>query len=197
VRSCPQVGVTEGTSAARRTMAKSVDLVDQVHPFPAFLRKCHDEEFPDNSYALIRNTSTRFPLLRDVKNQMPQAMCEMGPVGLNRNLLVNRDVPPFENPDLRHAVALSLHRQAFIDILTEDEGDIGGVMQPAPAGLWGMARDVCKHCRATVPTLTKTARAPARSCANSAMGPITCLRSRYRCAISHTCETRHLSSSTS
>jgi peptide/nickel transport system substrate-binding protein len=86
--------------------------------------------------------SLTVPLLRDVKSQMPQAMCEMGPVGLNRNLLVNRDVPPFENPDLRHAMALSLDRQAFIDILTEGEGDIGGVMQPPPAGLWGMPPDV-------------------------------------------------------
>ena len=86
--------------------------------------------------------SLTVPLLRDVKSQMPQAMCEMGPVGLNRNLIVNRDVPPFDNPDLRHAMALSLDRQAFIDILTEGEGDIGGVMQPPPAGLWGMPPDV-------------------------------------------------------
>src|SRR5690349_17659833 len=86
--------------------------------------------------------SLTVPLLRDLKSQMPQAMCEMGPVGLNRNLLVNRDVPPFENPDLRHAMALSLDRQAFIDILTEGEGDIGGVMQPPPAGQWGMPPDM-------------------------------------------------------
>jgi len=85
--------------------------------------------------------SLTVPLLKDVKSQMPQAMCEMGPVGLNRNLLVNRDVPPFDNPDLRHAMALSLDRQAFIDILTEGQGDIGGVMQPPPAGLWGMPPD--------------------------------------------------------
>jgi peptide/nickel transport system substrate-binding protein len=86
--------------------------------------------------------SLTVPLLRDVKSQMPNAMCEMGPVGLNRNLLINRDVPPFENAELRHAMALSLDRQAFIDILTEGEGDIGGVMQPPPAGLWGMPPDV-------------------------------------------------------
>ena len=69
--------------------------------------------------------SLTVPLLKDVKSQMPQAICEMGPVGLNRNLLVNRDVPPFDNPDLRHAMALSLDRQAFIDILTEGQDDIG------------------------------------------------------------------------
>ena len=37
--------------------------------------------------------SLTVPLLKDVKSQMPQAMCEMGPVGLNRNLLVNRCRP--------------------------------------------------------------------------------------------------------
>jgi peptide/nickel transport system substrate-binding protein len=86
--------------------------------------------------------SLTVPLLRDVKSQMPQAMCEMGPVGLNRGLIVNRDKPPFDNPDLRHAMALSLDRKAFIDILTEGEGDSGGVMQPLPAGLWGMPPDM-------------------------------------------------------
>jgi peptide/nickel transport system substrate-binding protein len=35
-------------------------------------------------------------------------------------------------------MALSLDRQAFIDIITEGQGDIGGVMQPVPTGLWGM-----------------------------------------------------------
>ena len=34
-----------------------------------------------------------------------------------RNLILNRDKPPFDNPDLRRAVALSLDRKAFIDIL--------------------------------------------------------------------------------
>ncbi len=82
--------------------------------------------------------SLTVPLLKDVKNQMPKALCEMGPVGLNRALLVNRDKPPFDNPDLRQAMALSLDCKAFIDILTEGEGDIGGVIQPPPAGLWGM-----------------------------------------------------------
>jgi len=51
--------------------------------------------------------SLTVPLLKDVKSQMPQAICEMGPVGLNRALLVNRDKPPFDNPDLRQAMALS------------------------------------------------------------------------------------------
>ena len=89
--------------------------------------------------------SLTVPLWKDVKSQMPEAICEMGPVGLNRGLIVNRDKPPFGNADLRRAMALSLDRQAFIDIITEGEGDIGGVLQPPPAGLWGMPPDMLKQ----------------------------------------------------
>jgi hypothetical protein len=56
------------------------------------------------------------------------------------NLLVNREAPPFDNPDLRRALALALDRKSFIDILAEGQGDIGGAMLP-PAGLWGMPVD--------------------------------------------------------
>src|SRR5260370_12447106 len=89
--------------------------------------------------------SLTVPLLKDVKSQWPRALGETGPVGLNRALLVNRDKPPLDNPDLRHAMALSLDRQAFIDIITEGEGDVGGVVQPPPAGLWGMSLDLLKE----------------------------------------------------
>src|ERR1700730_8572713 len=88
--------------------------------------------------------SLEVPLLRDVKRQMPGAICELVPLGISRSLIVNRDRPPFDNPDLRQAMALSLDRQAFIDIITEGQGDIGGAMQPPPEGLWGMPPDMLK-----------------------------------------------------
>jgi peptide/nickel transport system substrate-binding protein len=64
------------------------------------------------------------------------------PGGISRNLIVNRDAPPFDNADMRRAMALSLDRKAFIDIISEGEGNIGGVMQPLPEGVWGMPQDV-------------------------------------------------------
>ena len=73
------------------------------------------------------------PLLNDIKSQTPQAICEVRRAAY-RNLLINRDKPPFDNPDLRRAMALSIDRKAFIDIITEGQGDIGGVMQPPPTG---------------------------------------------------------------
>src|SRR6266481_4959027 len=103
----------------------------------AFISGKFDMTFP--------NTLT-VPLLRDVQNQMPQAICELTPEGgINRHLLVNRSKPPFDNLDLRQAMALSLDRKAFIDIISEGQGDIGGVMQPTPGGLWGMPPDLLKE----------------------------------------------------
>jgi peptide/nickel transport system substrate-binding protein len=84
------------------------------------------------------------PLLKDTQSQMPEAVCEVPPGVINRNLIVNRDKPPFDNPDLRRAMALSLDRKAFIDILSAGTGEIGGVLQPAPGGIWGMPPDLLK-----------------------------------------------------
>jgi peptide/nickel transport system substrate-binding protein len=82
------------------------------------------------------------PQFNDMRRQMPQAICELTPVGgVNGHLLINRDKPPFNNPDLRRAMALSIDRKAFVDILTEGQGAIGGILQPPPAGLWGMPAD--------------------------------------------------------
>src|SRR5262249_2306921 len=77
-------------------------------------------------------------LVKDLQSQVSDATCKMSSLGLGRTLLVNSKRPPFDNPELRRAMALSLDRRAFIDIITEGQGDIGGVMQPPPEGLWGM-----------------------------------------------------------
>jgi len=78
------------------------------------------------------------PLLRDVRSRAPQAICELAPANASANLIVNRDALPFDNSEMRRALALSLDRKAFIDILAEGHGDIGGAMQPPPEGVWGM-----------------------------------------------------------
>jgi peptide/nickel transport system substrate-binding protein len=75
--------------------------------------------------------------------------------GINTHLLVNRDKPPFNNLDLRRAMALSLDRKAFIDILGEGQGDIGGVLQPAPEGLWSMPPELLKELPGYDPNVQK------------------------------------------
>src|SRR5690348_17219566 len=64
------------------------------------------------------------PLLKDIRSQAPQAICEVTATNVNRTLMVNRDKPPFDNPDLRRATSLTLDRKTFIDIITaEGQGD--------------------------------------------------------------------------
>jgi peptide/nickel transport system substrate-binding protein len=102
------------------------------------------------------------PLLKDVTSQRPDAICELTPNGgINSHLLVNRDKPPFDSSELRHAMALSLDRKAFIDILSEGHGEIGGVLQPPPEGLWGMPADLLKELPGYDPDVQKN-RAEAR-----------------------------------
>jgi peptide/nickel transport system substrate-binding protein len=78
------------------------------------------------------------PQLKDVKNRLPDAICDLLITNVARNLIVNRETPPFDNADLRRAMSLTLDRQAFIDIIADGQGAIGGVMQPPPEGIWGM-----------------------------------------------------------
>src|SRR5712691_4117749 len=101
------------------------------------------------------------PVLNDVKNQVPDAICQLVPVNVNRAVLINRDTPPFSNPDLRRAIALTLDRKAFVDTLTLGKGDIGGVMQPPPEGIWGMPPEMLKTLPGYDPDVQKN-RAEAR-----------------------------------
>jgi peptide/nickel transport system substrate-binding protein len=73
------------------------------------------------------------PLLKDIERQDPQAICELRPRGVSSTLI--------DNPDLRRAMALTLDRRAFIDVLSGGQGDIGAAMLPPPEGLWGMPPD--------------------------------------------------------
>jgi len=67
-----------------------------------------------------------------------KVVCETTSMNNNTNLLVNRNTGPFDNPDIRRALALALDRKAFIVAVNEGEGEIGGSLQPPSDGLWGM-----------------------------------------------------------
>src|SRR5437870_3104701 len=113
-------------------------------------------------WTIIRDTGTRvlsfvagkndmfspygvtIPLMKQIKDQAPQAICEVTPTNVNRTLIINRDKPPFNDPELRRAMALTLDRKAFVDIIAEGQGDIGGAMLPAPEGVWGMPPEMLR-----------------------------------------------------
>src|SRR5713101_4852535 len=101
------------------------------------------------------------PQLKDVKSQVPQAICDMFTPNVPRNMLVNSAVPPFDNAELRRAMSLTIDRKAFIDILAEGQGSPGGVMQPPPAGVWGMPPEMLQTLPGYGPDIAKN-RAEAR-----------------------------------
>jgi peptide/nickel transport system substrate-binding protein len=101
------------------------------------------------------------PVLKDIRAQAPDAVCELRPRGVASTLIVNRGAPPFDNPDLRRAMALTLDRKSFIDILSEGQGDIGAAMLPTPEGLWGMPPERLAKLPGYDPDVTKN-RADAR-----------------------------------
>jgi peptide/nickel transport system substrate-binding protein len=80
--------------------------------------------------------------MRDIKGQAPDAICELTQTPVAINLLVNRETPPFDDPDIRRAMQLTIDRKSFIDIIAEGQGDISGAMLPPPGGLWGLPPEI-------------------------------------------------------
>jgi peptide/nickel transport system substrate-binding protein len=80
--------------------------------------------------------------MKDVQSQAPTAICELDNTMISFNLMVNRDKPPFDDPDIRKAMMLAMDRKSFLDIVSEGKGSIGGAMQTPPAGLWGLPPEI-------------------------------------------------------
>ncbi|MBV8165838.1 MAG: peptide ABC transporter substrate-binding protein [Alphaproteobacteria bacterium] len=109
---------------------------------------------PNRSTAILAFVAGKFdmtfpsevtiPLVKDVTSQAPQAVCKVTSINVNTNLIVNRDSPPFDNADVRLAMAKALDRKSFSAILSEGKNDIGGTLLPQPEGAWGMPPEMLK-----------------------------------------------------
>ena len=62
----------------------------------AFIAGKFDMAFP---------TEVSIPLLKDVKAQAPNAVCVVEPINVSTNIIVNSSAPPFDNVDIRRAMA--------------------------------------------------------------------------------------------
>jgi peptide/nickel transport system substrate-binding protein len=100
--------------------------------------------FKSGAFDMTFPSDLTVPLYKAMIKDAPQVKCTMRDTGVSTQLLVNRDLPPFDDPKLRRALALTLDRKAFIDILSEGEDSMGGAMLPPPSGVWGMPPDMLK-----------------------------------------------------
>ena len=118
--------------------------------------------FASGEFDMTITDDITFPLLKDVKSQKPDAVCEDRPTNVTSNLLINRDSPPFDNPKIRLAMMLTLDHEAFNRILSEGHDLDGGPMLPPPAGVWGMPKDMLETLPGHRPDVEKS-RAEARN----------------------------------
>jgi peptide/nickel transport system substrate-binding protein len=117
--------------------------------------------FQSGEFDMTFDSDVTFPLLKDVQAQKPATVCEARPTNVSSNILVNRDKPPFDNADIRHAMVLALDNKAFHDILSQGNDLDGAVMLPPPAGFWGMPKEMLPSLLGHAPDVEKS-RAEAR-----------------------------------
>jgi peptide/nickel transport system substrate-binding protein len=94
--------------------------------------------FVADEFDMTHPNDISIPLLKDVNEKKPDAVCYTYPTNISLNMIVNRDKAPFDNADVRLAMAYAVDRDAMIKILFNGEGAKGGVMLPPPNGVWGM-----------------------------------------------------------
>jgi peptide/nickel transport system substrate-binding protein len=111
--------------------------------------------FESGRFDLVFPWEVTIPLLKDIKTQLPTAQCQVTSMNNSTNLILNRDAPPFDNPDLRQALNLGMDRKAFVDILNQGDAQLGGTMQPLTDGVWGMPTEMLQSIEGYGPDVAK------------------------------------------
>jgi peptide/nickel transport system substrate-binding protein len=127
--------------------------------------------FISGKFDMTFPTEVTIPLLKDVKSQAPNAVCVLEPNNVSTNIIVNSSNPPFDNIDVRRALALTLDRKAFIQIQFEGQADIGGTMQPGPAGLWAMPKEMLETIPGYGPDIEKNREEARKLMQKAGFGP--------------------------
>src|ERR1700743_2322339 len=127
--------------------------------------------FVSGKFDMTFPTEVSIPLLKDVKSQAPNAICGVEPNNVSTNIIINSSAPPFDDLDVRRALALALDRKAFISIMFEGQGDIGGTMQPAPQGLWAMPKEMLESIPGYGPDIEANRAAARKLMAKAVYGP--------------------------
>ncbi len=118
--------------------------------------------FASGKFDMTFPNEVTIPLLKNLQDQAPRAICRLTPNSCAVNVIINRERAPFDNADIRMAVALTIDRKTFIDILSEGRSVIGGAMQPLPHGVWGLPAEMLRDLPGYDPDVAKN-RAQARA----------------------------------
>jgi peptide/nickel transport system substrate-binding protein len=127
--------------------------------------------FVAGKFDLTSPYGVTIPTLKEITDQATWAQCEVTATNVNRTLIINRDKPPFDNLELRRAMALGLDRRGFIDIITQGQGDIGATMLPPPEGVWGMPPEMLRSLPGYDPDVQKNRQEARAILAKLGYGP--------------------------
>ena len=117
--------------------------------------------FTAGEFDMTFDSDVTFPLLKDIKSQKPDAVCEARATNVSSNVLINRDKPPFDNPKVRTAMVMALDNKVFSEILSQGNDLDGAAMLPPPSGFWGMPKEMVATLPGHAPDVEKS-RAEAR-----------------------------------
>ena len=95
------------------------------------------------------------PLVGDVKSQMPDAMCDISPMNVAANMLMN-PVPPFDDLEVRRAVAMTLDRKGFVDILTRARATSAAPCSRSRKARWGLPEAMLRELPGYDPDVAKS-----------------------------------------
>ena len=165
----------------RITVARNPDYWKKGRPY---LDGIEYTIIPNRSTAMLAFIAGKFdmtfpfevsiPLLQGHQDPGAHAICDLAPGNASTNLIVNRDKPPFDNPEIRRAMMLSLDRKSLYRHPRRGAGRYRR-RDAAAAGrdLGHAAGDAEDRARAMTPTCGRTARRRARSWRSSATGRTT------------------------
>jgi len=77
-------------------------------------------------------------LLAEVKKKLPDAICDVGLSYAYTQLLINRNIAPFNDVRVRRAMALAIDRDAVVRVKGAGLDRLGGELMPPPEGTWGL-----------------------------------------------------------
>ncbi|MBV8393626.1 MAG: ABC transporter substrate-binding protein [Alphaproteobacteria bacterium] len=98
--------------------------------------------FQSGEFDMTFDSDVSFPMLKDVTEQKKDAVCEGRPTNVRSDILINREAPPFNIPEVRKALMDTIDVKAFSEILSQGHNLDGAAMLPPPYGVWGMPKEM-------------------------------------------------------